>query len=104
MRVSVIVQRYVLYYFAIDLRQYITIRDINYVKRDGVVKYHVPEMIDGSLPKEVLDIIDQCDGVFLAARHLAANSKEKDDMDLNHRGGKPGIAKLIYSDDRFYSS
>jgi uncharacterized protein len=48
-------------------------------------------MTSGSLPREALETIEQCDTVFLAARHLAATSKEIDDMDVNHRGGKPGI-------------
>lgn len=56
-----------------------------------MVKYQIPDMTTGSLPKEALDIIEQCDGVFLSARHLAANREEIDDMDINHRGGKPGI-------------
>jgi uncharacterized protein len=47
-------------------------------------------MTSGSLPREALEIIEQCDTAFLAARHLAAASGEKDDMDVNHRGGKPG--------------
>ena len=70
--------------------KYITIRDIKYQKRRGTVKYQVPDMATGSLPREALETIEQCDGVFLAARHLAANPREVDDMDLNHRGGKPG--------------
>jgi hypothetical protein len=48
-------------------------------------------MAKESLPQEALKIIEQCDTVFLAARHLAANSTEIDDMDINHRGGKQGI-------------
>ena len=71
--------------------KYITIRDIQYQKRNGVIKYQVRDMTTGSLPREALETIEQCDGIFLAARHLAANPKEVDDMDLNHRGGKPGI-------------
>ena len=47
-------------------------------------------MTGGSLPREALEIIEQADTVFLAARHLAANPQEIDDMDVNHRGGKPG--------------
>jgi hypothetical protein len=49
-------------------------------------------MTGGSLPKEALEIIDQADSVLLAARHLAANSTEIDDMDANNRGGKPGMS------------
>jgi hypothetical protein len=52
----------------------------------------MPEMTDGSLPKEALESIDQADSVLLAARHLAANSNEIDDMDVNNRGGKPGMS------------
>jgi hypothetical protein len=58
--------------------------------RKAVVKHKVPDMTSGSLPKEALEIIEQADTVFLAARHLAANPEEIDDMDVNHRGGKPG--------------
>jgi len=93
MRVSETVQRYSILKIASNF-QYITIRDIKYQKRQGVVKYQVPEMTGGSLPREALETIEQCDGVFLAARHLAANSKEHDDMDVNHRGGKPGTFPL----------
>ena len=57
-----------------------------------MVKYQVPEMADGSLPKEALEIIDQADSVLLTARHLAANSNEIDDMDVNNRAGKPGMS------------
>jgi uncharacterized protein len=74
--------------------KYITIRDIKYHKREGVIKYQVPDMTEGSLPREALEIIEQCDGVFLAARHLAATPKEVDDMDINHRGGKPGFVRV----------
>jgi hypothetical protein len=77
--------------------KYITIRDMKYQKREGVVKYQVPDMTTGSLPREALEIIEQSDGVFLAARHLAANPKEVDDMDLNHRGGKPGTVTISTS-------
>ena len=47
-------------------------------------------MTGGSLPKEALEIIEQADTVFLAARHLAVDSEETDSMDVNHRGGRPG--------------
>lgn len=57
-----------------------------------MVKYQVPEMTGGGLPKEALEIIDQADSVLLAARHLAANSTEINDMDVNNRGGKPGMS------------
>jgi hypothetical protein len=57
-----------------------------------VVKYQVSEMTGGSLPKEALEIIDQADSVLLAARHFAADSKEIDDMDVNNRGGRPGMS------------
>jgi len=77
--------------------KYITIRDIKYHPREGVVRYQVPDMTEGSLPREALEIIEQCDGVFLAARHLAAEPKEVDDMDLNHRGGKPGTNRCMHS-------
>lgn len=73
--------------------KYITIRDIKYQKREGSVRYQVPDMTEGSLPREASEIIEQCDGIFLAARHLAADSQEVDDMDLNHRGGKPGTTR-----------
>jgi hypothetical protein len=73
-------------------QKYITIRDIKYHKRDGIVKYKVPEMTTGSLPKEALDTIEQCDSVFMAARHLAATPTEIDDIDVNHRGGKTGLS------------
>jgi hypothetical protein len=49
-------------------------------------------MTGGSLPREALAIIEQADTVFLAARHLAGNPKEIDDMDVNHRGGKQGLS------------
>jgi hypothetical protein len=52
-------------------------------------------MTGGSLPIEALEIIEQSDTVFLAARHLAANPKEIDDMDVNHRGGKPGTSLAL---------
>ena len=55
-----------------------------------MVKYQVPEMSTGSLPRECLETIRQCDTVFMAARHLAATSDEVDDMDVNHRGGTSG--------------
>jgi uncharacterized protein len=82
-------------------------------------------MADGRLPQDALDTIDQADAVFLAARHLAGNPKEIDDMDLNHRGGKPGLLDVVlylmagfvrvepdgrtlilpdYSGNRFYST
>ena len=51
------------------------------------MKYQVPEMTDNNLSREALEIIEQCDSVFLAARHLASNPNEIDDMDVNHRGG-----------------
>ena len=73
--------------------KYITIRDIKYQKREGSVRYQVPDMTEGSLPREAVEIIEQCDGIFLAARHLAADPQEVDDMDLNHRGGKPGTTR-----------
>jgi hypothetical protein len=47
-------------------------------------------MTTGSLPKEALDTIEQCDSVFMAARHFAAAPTEIDDIDVNHRGGKAG--------------
>jgi len=47
-------------------------------------------MSTGNLPREAIETIQQCDTVFMAARHLAAASDEIDDMDVNHRGGKPG--------------
>jgi hypothetical protein len=47
-------------------------------------------MIAGSLPMETIETIQQCDTVFMAARHLAGNADEVDDMDVNHRGGVPG--------------
>jgi hypothetical protein len=49
-------------------------------------------MTGGSLPKDALEVIEQADSVLLAARHLAANSNEIDDMDVNNRGGKPGTS------------
>jgi uncharacterized protein len=57
------------------------------------VKYKVPEMTTGSLPKEALDTIEQCDSIFMAARHFAANPSEMDDVDVNHRGGKAGLSR-----------
>jgi len=51
-------------------------------------------MTSESLPREALEIIEQADSVLLAARHLAANSKEIDDMDVNNRGGKPGMSLI----------
>jgi hypothetical protein len=59
-----------------------------------MIKYQVSEMTGESLPREALEIIEQCDTVFLAARHLAADPKEVDDMDVNHRGGKPGMSLI----------
>jgi uncharacterized protein len=50
-------------------------------------------MTTGSLPQEALDTIGQCDTVFMAARHLAANPSEVDDIDVNHRGGKAGLSR-----------
>jgi len=67
---------------------------MEYINRSGVIKYDVSDMSSGSLPQEALDIIEQSDAVFLAARHLAANPGEIDDMDVNHRGGKPGTMPL----------
>ena len=60
-------------------------------------------MTGGSLPREALEIIEQCDTVFLAARHLAAIPKEIDDMDVNHRGGKPGTSLTFMIDYRICS-
>jgi len=54
-------------------------------------------MTSGSLPREALAIIEQCDSSFLAARHLASDPGEVDDMDVNHRGGKPGLRHLLYN-------
>lgn len=68
-----------------------------------MIKYQVPEMTGGSLPREALEIIEQCDTVFLAARHLAANPEEIDDMDVNHRGGKPGTSLAFMTDCRIRS-
>jgi uncharacterized protein len=79
-----------------------------------VIKYQVPEMTGGSLPQEALEIIEQADTVFLAARHLAHNAKEINDMDVNHRGGNPGFVRVEtdgrtlilpdYSGNLFYST
>jgi hypothetical protein len=66
---------------------------MKYLKRTGKIKYQVLDMTNGSLPREALEIIEQCDAVLLAARHFAHNAKEIDDMDVNHRGGKPGISR-----------
>ena len=79
---------------------------MKYQKREGIVKYHIPEMLSGSLPHEALAIIEQCDSAFLAARHLASDSSEIDDMDLNHRGGKPGSLRYNISTNscRIHSS
>jgi len=64
---------------------------MKYQKREEIVKYHIPEMTSGSLPKEALAIIEQCDTSFIAARHLASDPQEIDDMDVNHRGGNKGF-------------
>jgi len=71
-------------------------------------------MTSGTLPKEALGIIEQADTTFLAARHLAANKTEEDDMDVNHRGGNPGFVRVEedgrtlilpdYSGNLFYST
>lgn len=44
---------------------------------------------------EALETIEQCDTVFLAARHFAVFPGEINDMDVNHRGGKPGMIRLF---------
>jgi len=69
-----------------------------------VIKYDVPQVKDGSLPTEALEIIDQCDSVFITARHLASTPSEVDDMDANHRGGKPGTPNDTPSDPRLRPS
>jgi uncharacterized protein len=51
-------------------------------------------MTAGSLPREAIETIQQCDTVFMAARHLAGTADEVDDMDVNHRGGVPGNPSL----------
>jgi hypothetical protein len=77
---------------------------MKYQRRQGVIKYHVPEMTGGSLPHEALATIEQCDSSFMAARHLAADPKEIDDMDVNHRGGKPGTSLRYAIDNRIHTS
>lgn len=54
-------------------------------------------MTTGGLPRDALDLIRQADTTFLAARHLAATPDETDDMDVNHRGGRPGTFPGIRS-------
>jgi len=71
-------------------------------------------MTGGSLPEVALEIINQADTVFLAARHLAHNTTEINDMDVNHRGGNPGFVRVEddgrtlilpnYSGNLFYST
>lgn len=66
---------------------------MKYLKRKGEIKHQVLDTTNGNLPREALEIIEQCDAVLLAARHFAHHANEIDDMDVNHRGGKPGISR-----------
>ncbi|UJR07373.1 hypothetical protein I4U23_011659 [Adineta vaga] len=96
--------------------KYITIRKLEYYKRNPkiIADYRNTDKI--SFNQECLDIIHQASTIVLATRHTNHNCDNTSDLGLNYRGGNPGFVRTYeesghtfivipdYSGNRFYQS
>ncbi|CAF3820028.1 unnamed protein product [Adineta steineri] len=96
--------------------KYITIRKLEYCKRNPQIAADYRNTDRISFNQECLDIINQASTIFLATRHTSTISDNTSDLGINHRGGYSGFVRTYeengytyivipdYSGNRFYQS